>query len=473
MCDTFGKDADNFGLTLSDVEAMYQLEQPDVLHNDYEASRDRQILHLNIPLDSEYVTRRQLQSLEEDTRDVIFSLMNQLISLQKKFNVESPIRNVLNAVKQETETIRIEHAEHEVKFLAALRGDPMPDTKGGMNDDVKEAIRGLSQQVNAQRDDLLEISRAVSPRRTIEMENLELQKQVAILQVKVDTLQETIRGGSASVSRSVHSYIASPARTAASPSLITISHVLSKCSTRQTLYSKWLRWRCFVLRKNGGSQKRFLDNLQAMELSERDRIREMQRENMEEQVFLLGALNELSGKAPTLTLTGPIPIEVSEGASRHAIAAEEMGSRIELLKWKIDDNILHCHIAEVGGILKSLQLAVQGIHLPADVRAKITRLSINYNSLGSMQKRMKDLESKVDWLRNERDKAVVQASAADARLNEYRARIHKLRDEARNRNDKSQRAVPSPATLSPSPRQNYVTKWSQETSPPRGPVGWE
>eukprot|EP01060_Flectonema_neradi_P034356 TRINITY_DN6007_c0_g2_i3.p1 TRINITY_DN6007_c0_g2~~TRINITY_DN6007_c0_g2_i3.p1 ORF type:complete len:2434 (+),score=591.57 TRINITY_DN6007_c0_g2_i3:78-7379(+) len=475
LCSTFGKDADNFGLTLSDVESMYQLEQPDVLHNDYEAARDHQILHINIPLDSEFSTRRQLQSLEEEVRETITSLMNDVIRLQKKFNVESPIRNVLNAVKQETETIRIEHAEHEVKFLAALRGDPIPEKKEHISSEVTEAIRGLSEQVNAQRGDLLEISRAVSPRRTIEMENLDLQKQIAILQVKVETLQDTIRGGSVASVHSHHSQLPTPTpnRTSTSLSLTTASVVLSKCSTRQTLHMKWLRWRCFVYKKTGGGQKRFLDTLQSMELAERDRIRDMQRENMEGQVFLMSALNELASNAPTLTLTGPIPIEVSEGASRHAIAAEEMGSRIELLKWKIDDNILHSQIAEVGGILKSLQLAVQGIHLPADIRARITRLSINYNSLGSMQKRMKELESKVDWLRNERDKAVVQASAADARLNEYRARIHKLRDEARNRGKSEQRAVPSPATLSPSPRHNYVTKWSQETSPPRGPIGWE
>ena len=191
---------------------------------------------------------------------------------------------------------------------------------------------------------------------------------------------------------------------------------------------------------------------------------------------------------PTSGGTSGVPIDVYETASRQSVMAEEFGARVALVKWKLSDVVQGCQMAEVGGIVQALQHVVSGVAVPPEVRARFNRVRVAHGSLGTMQRRIADLEGKNDSLRTERNKALTQATAADQRLSEYRSRIHKLRDEARLRNEQSKASVGggggergASTSMSPSPRRlanhqsvagspDKVARWTAELQPPKS---WE
>eukprot|EP01064_Diplonema_japonicum_P039075 TRINITY_DN9702_c2_g1_i1.p1 TRINITY_DN9702_c2_g1~~TRINITY_DN9702_c2_g1_i1.p1 ORF type:complete len:2501 (+),score=692.47 TRINITY_DN9702_c2_g1_i1:69-7571(+) len=474
LCKALNVDVEGPGLSLDDVEGMYKLEDKFVLHADYETAREKAIPGVDSLLSTYNYCHQVMTDTEAYARELLSTCMK--LPVNKHAN-NGPITNMLRAVSEEADQQRKEQAEHEEKVMALLRGDK--PVRGRSSDpDVRGALEQLTKQVEAQRGELVQFQRSMSPNRAEMSEKQALQKQISVLQLKVATLQNALdeKHGSEALAPGVP---ASPSRGDDAPSATpvalrtTLASMLAKSAAKRTLGGHWVRWRMFAGKQQGTAQ------VAEEEAMERRHLTATAEECAKWQSTVMEMLRDVAhGNQQLMRLNGSVPIEIYEQSSRHSITAEEIGSRIELVRWKLDDGVLHWQMAEVGGILHQLQQTVASVHIPVDVRARLSKLTVGYHGIGAMQKRIQNLEGKIEWLRGERDKAVLQASTADARLSEYRSRIHKLRDEARQRNTrgKSELRTNNTVTATPSPaRDAVVSKWSAEIqSPSPSPSrGWE
>ncbi|KAJ9454785.1 putative apoptosis inhibitor ORF99 [Diplonema papillatum] len=498
LCRALQVDVDGPGLTLEDVDAMYRLEDRCLLHADYEKVRAKQVGSSGICSDAE-VMCRELISWSE-------SQMRHTLTFWKADQLRAEIRSSKRDSRPHDSSAMLQQA-----------------LDGGSSDDLKAMVRNLAQQVQAQRGDMMEFQRSMSPRGNSETrqsalvaENAELHKRLSMLQIRFEEASKNARALSPPF-KAVNGYhnAVSPAwrgqqEASITPGALvaTLASVLHRGNLRTNLSRSWRKLCVFAAgrgsRNQYGSPARQpyyqqqqqqqlvvksastttpLALLAQLEESGRRHIFQLSLELQEWRHDAMGLLHSVAlGASQMLQLTGPVPIDIYEQSSRHSVVAEEMGSRIQLVKWKVDDSVLHWQMSEVGSIIHDLHRAVSSMHVPAEVKAKLSRIASSYQSVGGMQKRMHDLEAKVEWLRAERDKAVVQASTADARLTEYRTRIHKLRDEARLRNERTksearERERSGAALLMPttsaSPIRQSVQRWSAGVLPPPGRSGWE